>query len=156
MKTFDDPGRARKQCPQCSKYIGAAGRICICGFVFKNKDKPKPKTIWESAPRRSSPPQEKEEVSSNSIKLKNYPIIRVPAGKPKWIFNYTKDSEIDSDALIEWAENMIAFEKTRDQHQLSVDALSFYLFRYCGFDDKTILVAEDILNSANITVSTEV
>ena len=34
MKTFDAPGKGRKLCPSCKKYVAARTLTCICGREF--------------------------------------------------------------------------------------------------------------------------
>jgi hypothetical protein len=36
MKTFNEPGRGRKQCPECNKYVAARSHSCVCGRNFVN------------------------------------------------------------------------------------------------------------------------
>lgn len=37
-KTFDSPGRGRKQCPECKVYVGARTQYCKCGYEFSTKN----------------------------------------------------------------------------------------------------------------------
>jgi len=43
IKTYDKPGKGRKQCPECSKYIGARQHNCACGHEFTKADLKTPK-----------------------------------------------------------------------------------------------------------------
>lgn len=51
MKTYNEPGRARKQCPDCGIYVHAKISTCQCEYKFLDKkDKVKPESkIYNSA-----------------------------------------------------------------------------------------------------------
>lgn len=37
VKTYDEAGRGRKQCPDCTKYVGVSVKACSCGHEFIGK-----------------------------------------------------------------------------------------------------------------------
>jgi len=37
IKTFDEPGRGRKLCKNCGKYVGLRTKICLCCWSFEKK-----------------------------------------------------------------------------------------------------------------------
>lgn len=43
-KTFSEGGRGRKQCPECSIFIPAVCKLCVCGFDFSSQIKEKKPT----------------------------------------------------------------------------------------------------------------
>lgn len=40
IKTYDEPGKGKKHCPECKKYVGARNATCACGHNFSNDVKP--------------------------------------------------------------------------------------------------------------------
>lgn len=42
VKQYDEPGRARRQCPECEKYVHVKVKQCPCGFDFDGYVQPKP------------------------------------------------------------------------------------------------------------------
>ena len=38
IKVYEEGGRGKKQCPSCSKYVGAISKKCICGHIFQTKE----------------------------------------------------------------------------------------------------------------------
>ena len=49
---YDGPGRGRKQCPNCKKYIGVRNYKCQCGHVFTNTVVKNPVRIITDSPGR--------------------------------------------------------------------------------------------------------
>jgi len=41
IKTFSEAGRGRKKCPDCSIFVPAICKTCVCGFSFASKIKEK-------------------------------------------------------------------------------------------------------------------
>lgn len=50
ITTYDEPGKGRKQCPDCKKYVGARQSNCACGHKFKPEDKKTRKPQEETDP----------------------------------------------------------------------------------------------------------
>lgn len=38
-KTYNSPGKARKQCPECNIYVHARNLECVCGYKFKKSNR---------------------------------------------------------------------------------------------------------------------
>lgn len=68
MNRYDEPGRGRKLCKGCSKYVPVATRICICGESFEYGkvivEKQKQEKIEEETNKRKD--EEKENIQTNT------------------------------------------------------------------------------------------
>lgn len=74
MNTFTEPGRGRKQCPECDLYIGAATSTCVCGHIFTEKDKKAPKVTVlsdDAGKGKKQCPECKKYVGARSSVCKN-------------------------------------------------------------------------------------
>jgi len=80
-KCFTEPGRGRKQCEGCKKYVGVRTKTCGCGSTFvtglESKVKKTKVKTRKKAKSVSKPVVEEEEW------VKPRWIIYAPAGKPK-------------------------------------------------------------------------
>ena len=50
IKTYNEPARARKQCPKCSTYVHARTIQCNCGYEFKRKNLTTSTNITKTTP----------------------------------------------------------------------------------------------------------
>lgn len=84
VKTFDEPGRGRKQCPSCKKYVGVQTGTCVCGHKFikkpaQSKVAPVVKPA-QSAPQVAPVPKA---VETNRSTSNPYGIVRYPGRIPR-------------------------------------------------------------------------
>lgn len=73
MKTFDEGGKGRKQCPGCQKYVAAPAAKCVCGHVFYEK---KPKAESEDIATR---PAQAIDSTRNHANLRR---VSIPGSTP--------------------------------------------------------------------------
>lgn len=73
IKTFDVGGKGRKQCPKCTKYVGAVTKVCACGHEFRPAAKAAPAPVSTPAPAVNvsddSPSERKATPLSAAAKL---------------------------------------------------------------------------------------
>jgi len=79
-KNYDKPGRGRKQCGQCKKYVGVRTKTCSCGSVFETGSKTKVKRTKVKT-RKKKEVQIEEPEEEKWIKPRW--IVYAPAGKPR-------------------------------------------------------------------------
>jgi hypothetical protein len=76
IRSNENGGRGKKQCPTCSNFMGVRTRTCECGYEFVKGEKTKQKTIYDENPN----------CLDNLFAAKMYsqntgPIIYTPRGK---------------------------------------------------------------------------
>lgn len=96
VKTFDGPGRGRKQCSGCESYVGVRNKLClVCGTEFIKRKKvsvakPKKELVERPKPRVGAyPPGEYNQV------------ITIPSGKSPY-----KLVGHDEETVIAWAKKI--------------------------------------------------
>ena len=52
MKTYKEPGKARKLCPECKAYVHARSLECVCGYIFGKRTTPEKKQEYKDGPSR--------------------------------------------------------------------------------------------------------
>lgn len=138
IRTFDGPGRGRKQCDACGTYIGVRTKVCVCGHTFVRK---KPKAIEvrkKRVSRRGATPEPVEDtVEKKSLVPAGYTTnIIAPAGKCP-----VKLKDIDKEAVFEWAAKVRAHGAERGDFY-SASALKYYVrYIYNIFSDEYKAVA---------------
>ena len=77
MKTFDGPGRGRKQCPDCKAYVPVRTGTCDCGYIFQAKEK------QQDIPAVEEVEESEAEPARPSLEVTNprFRSIAIPAGK---------------------------------------------------------------------------
>lgn len=113
VKTYDEGGRGRKQCPSCEKYVGAVTKVCVCGHEFNSKSK---------APKGRQPDSEPE---PSQPRRTNYDprLLRIstPAGECPHKLKGT-----DCDTVQEWAEQVRAAGRENGRYY-TVHALVYFV-----------------------------
>lgn len=121
IKTHDEPGRGRKLCPQCKKYLGARMGVCVCGHKFEKSTKKKKEKIPQPTPVKNvTRIKNGETVTYNPRQI----ILTTPAGLCPY-----KLEETDRDSVNEWAEK-IRVKGHVSSRLYTVNALIFYLNQF--------------------------
>jgi len=84
-KHYDKPGRGRKQCSSCKKYVGVRTQLCDCGATFSTGLKTKvKKSKVKTRKKKKAPKKEilREEPEEEKWEKPRW-IIYAPSGKPK-------------------------------------------------------------------------
>lgn len=78
-KTFDGPGKGRKQCVHCKQYTGVRTLVCICGKPFLSSASAK---TTATAPAQSSSSSAKKSAIPQVVKTVSmvFGAILIPAG----------------------------------------------------------------------------
>lgn len=84
MEAYDEPGKLRKQCSACNKYVHVKSRVCVCGQEF-------PKTEKKTEPAEPTP------LPSKTLRR-----VATPAGDCP-----LKLTGTDSDTVDNWAQRLI-------------------------------------------------
>ncbi|CAE7860173.1 ruvB [Symbiodinium microadriaticum] len=128
IKTYDEGGRGKKQCPSCQKYVGARNAVCACGHEFnKPKPKPAPRSVGAAAApliRQPEPEVEQEYTPGRHVfcTVRQRTAIPAPATQPC----PHKLESTDIAAVEEWAEKVrISCQREYGQWMM-VSALRYY------------------------------
>ena len=125
VKTYDEGGKGKKQCPACKKYVGLRTAACACGHPFALKTKAKAAqepddedndeevqpTVGSSDPM----PQRRHVQQTGRIR------IHTPAGACPHRLTGTDVSTVE-----EWAEHVRKTFLDRDGSWLLVPALKYF------------------------------
>ena len=82
-KYHDKPGKGRKHCGGCNRYVGVRTKTCGCGFTFQTGLESKVKNKKVKARKRKQAPKKQPEVEQEEEWVKPRWLIYAPAGKPK-------------------------------------------------------------------------
>lgn len=123
VKTFDGPGRGRKQCPECNIYLGVRNKVCLCGHEFKKRDKAPVKA------KKAKVVEEESDTSNEKVIVPNTnrsykEIVFAPAGKPSVPLN-----SFDEEVVLDWASKV---RSNGLDHEIyySTSAIIYYLRYY--------------------------
>lgn len=123
VKFFDGPGRGRKQCPSCEKYVGVRTKNCSCGHSFLRK-----KTAPVKAP-----------VTNKTVSKGPYSdrisLVYAPAGKCPVKLTGTSQEQV-----LGWANAVkeVGFDK---KEYYTVTALKYYArYFFDVFSDDYLIV----------------
>ena len=129
VKTYDEGGKGKKQCPACKKYVGLRTAACACGHPFALKTKAKaaepqePEDEYEDEDEEVQPtvgssdpmPQRRHVQQTGRIR------IHTPAGACPHRLTGT-----DVNTVEEWAEHVRKTFLDRDGSWLLVPALKYF------------------------------
>jgi ribosomal protein S14 len=138
VRTFDGPGRGRKQCDSCGTYIGVRTKVCVCGHTFTRK---KPKTVEvrkKRVSRKGAAPEPVEETPREKTVIPAGYTTNViaPAGKCP-----VKLKGTDKETVLDWAAKVRAHGAERGDFY-STYALKYYVrYIYNVFSDEYKAVA---------------
>lgn len=129
--TYDTPGRARKNCPQCGKYVHVRSGTCDCGFEFKSKKVEsvvvRPRAIAPVVPKRTHEPKE---IKGN---------IKTPAGKCPHKFSF--------DSVAQWIKNcLVKYNNDNFGSILASEALKYWVRMEFGYGNPNIAKAETLID----------
>lgn len=111
VKTFDGPGRGRKQCPECNAYVGVRTPQCNCGHAFGAK------------PKSSSPPLVRDEMGERPRRSSFDPrqlVIIAPAGACPHKLTSTERDDVE-----EWAEKVREYGVDHNRF-FTIKALAYF------------------------------
>lgn len=100
MKTYNEPGKARKQCPNCNVYVHVRSIMCVCKHVFR---KPKNEADLSNREATLNGYQEVDKQhSSSTIKYSSQAkTVTTPAGEcPYQIMGESKSD------IFNWCDNI--------------------------------------------------
>jgi hypothetical protein len=124
IRTFDGPGRGRKQCDSCGIYIGVRTKVCSCGHNFLRK---KPKVVEvrkKRVARKGASPEPETEVESDDVVVipRGFTTnVIAPAGKCP-----VQLKGMDKETVEEWATKVRSYgEKSGDYY--STEALKYFV-----------------------------
>lgn len=88
VKTYDEPGKLRKQCQDCNKYVHAKCAFCACGYEFKKS------SVKENPSAQEEPIDDMLRNYINGLHIKSKVIIIYAAiGRPHFLLeSYDEDS----------------------------------------------------------------
>jgi hypothetical protein len=133
VKTYDEGGKGKKQCPACKKYVGLRTALCACGHAFVSKAKtPKPQeeeadeddddnipsTVAADDPE---PVRHRRHVQHAGRGMR----VHTPAGACPHRLTAT-----DAQTVEDWAEHVRKTFLDRDGSWLTVPALKYFAQEY--------------------------
>jgi hypothetical protein len=119
VQQYDEPGKLRKQCPECLKYVHCAVGICPCGHNLK-----------ESTPKPQPQPQSQPQVVPQKVtpEVKEVRQYRDPSIQRVWIPSGAcpvKLKGLEPEQIHQWAEDVRAVYHSRREF-LSLDGLIYF------------------------------
>ena len=112
IETWDEPGKLRKQCPSCKKYIHARRSTCACSHVFFKVKRD---------------PFREESVLRDTIVT--------PAGAPPMKLRSTSKK-----AVGEWAARIVSYHDGLGE-KVAIEALKYYVrYQYEIFSKEYLTV----------------
>jgi len=127
IKTYDDGGRGKKQCPACKKYIGARNAICACGHEFSKAPATQPvqpKSVGAAAApvrRVQEAEQPQEYTPGRHVLCTVRGRTEVPAGACP-----IKLTGTDIQTVEEWAEKVRIYCQRERSQWMMLSALKYY------------------------------
>ena len=132
IKTYDEGGRGKKQCPSCEKYVGARNAVCACGHEFKKVTSvtasPVPKHAPKSVGAAAAPVRrtvQRDEPQEYTPGRHVFCTVRqrtaIPAGACPHKLNGT-----DIQTVEEWAEKVRIHCQREHQSWMMLSALKYY------------------------------
>jgi hypothetical protein len=140
MQTYDEPGRARKQCPSCQKYNHVKSKVCgHCNIPFGVKPLSKPDETPESAPKpkfkQESKPVTKSEIETFTGEKRagfEYYAPHLDTGNPfrKHVITpagkcTVKLTDFTPEGIKAWADEVAEVYAAKHEH-LSKEAVEYY------------------------------
>ena len=83
-KTFDGPGRGRKQCKNCQAYVGVRSAVCVCGVSFPSPGgSPKSNPVPENPASKkiSVEPKDKNPEEKTEPTVPHREAVRISGGQ---------------------------------------------------------------------------
>lgn len=110
MAIHDSPGRGRKLCPSCEKYVGVRSSVCPnCNAEFSKKPAPS-KPVTRQV--RIQPAPQSQPVSQGVVDTgRGLRVVAIAAGRCP----HRLDSTVESDVL-EWADKVRAAGRSQNYH----------------------------------------
>lgn len=114
-QTYDGPGRGRKQCPECQKFIGVRCHECVCGYKFgtnhhKEGARPAPKPRAQDGLDRFFSDEEPKPAAQAAVLARPSPrqhdhcrSVSTPAGKCPVKLGSSNPTEVEF-----WAHSVVA------------------------------------------------
>jgi len=133
VKTYDEGGKGKKQCPACKKYVGLRTDVCACGHTFVAKAKtPKPQEEEDDNDDEVVPPVVATNDDEEPVRHRRHVQhtgrgmrVHTPAGACPHRLTAT-----DVRTVEDWAEHVRKTFLDRDGSWLTIPALKYFAQEY--------------------------
>ena len=124
IKTYDGPGKGRKQCKSCGVYSGVRTAVCVCGksFIEATVALQTPNSNAGAVNASNTPKLHKPtDAAPKAITTSYLGSILIPSGKCPIALTAT-----DEETVTSWANNLKVHYASKDQ-DLSKSAIRYFV-----------------------------